>query len=442
MNAHLHRLQAFLAGAGELEVHAPAPTHRPDYFARFARMAGATVIAAHVAAAAAAELPTPAPSAVAAAAQLDRDDRADTEAAINSVKDISARYLAHGRSPLRPVIRMLGPDTDLDEGPAAYVVPGEVCRIDGVRTDYSRTAPRLAKMTGTPEMRALVLVHESMHCRIAPALMGALTKSPSPLVAEYAQIFNESAADAMAVLTVARKDGVPAALAALDQWHSARAAEASSPEADGHHDTRETLTRIRELLLSAPEKLNSDGAAFALSITEALAGAAKAFTASLSPENAARITAPEFRSHMAHFHDAVEAMARDYLEGPHDLGAPEISFHNLTLSAGVPAKPSAWQLFAKRLDSPTFTAKGLREQSEGIADQAFNGASAGVVDAPTIASASAPAPAQAAQPSAAPSAIVGLRSRLGAIYVNAVSAEPAQEPERDQLVEGGPRTGM
>lgn len=450
MSARLHRLQAFLAGAGDLEVVAPAPADRPDYFARFARMAGATVVAAHVAGAAAAEpaVLAPAPSAVAAAVQLDVPDRATTEASINSIKDISAKYLAHGRSPLRPLIKMLDANKDLDEGPAAYVVPGEVCRIDGVRTDYSRTDPRLAKMAGTPASRAQVIVHESMHCRIGPALMNALAQSQSPLVLDLARTFNESAADAMVVLTVARKDGVPAALAALDHWYSQRAAEAASPDADGHHDSRETLTRIRELLLTSPEKLNSDGAAFALSITEALAGSAKTFTAGLSKEHAAYVTTPEFRSEMAPFHQAVEAMARDYLEGPHELGAPEISFNNLTLSAGVPAKPSAWQLLAKRLDSPAFTAESLRKQSEAIANLAITGAAAGSGQARTVAVAPAPAPAAApaaptaAQPSGAPHAIVGLRSRLGAIYVTPVPADHGQHAEREHLMEDGPRPGM
>lgn len=446
MSAKLHRLQAFLNGASELEVVTPAPVHRPDYFARFARLVGATVVAAHAVGVAAAANPPPSPPpAAAAAAQLGVPDRVTTEASINSIKEISARYLAHGRSPLRPWIRMLDPGENLDAGPAAFVVPGEICLIDGVRTDYSQADPRIAQMTGTPEMRAQVLVHESMHCRIAPALMKALAQSQSPLVANYAQAFNESAADAMAILTVARKDGVPAALVALERWHSVRAAEAASPEADGHHDTRATLTRIRELLLTAPEKLNSDGAAFAHSITEALAGSAMTFTSSLSADDAARLRTPQFKAEMAHFHRAVEAMGRDYLEGPHELGAPEISFNNLTQPAGVSAKPSAWQLISKRLDAPPFSAESLRKQSEAITDTVISGAGTG----PGLAHAAAvpPAPAAAMTPAApqgqeALHAIVGLRSRLGAIYVNPVEDDHAQHAERDHVVDDGPRPGL
>lgn len=329
---------------------------------------------------------------------------------------------------------MLNPDQDLDEGPAAYVVPGEVCRIDGVRTDYSQTDPRLARMTETPEMRAQVLVHESMHCRIAPALMKALAHSQSPLVLDFARTFNEAAADAMAVLTVARKDGVPAALGALENWHSIRAAEAESPDADGHHDTRETLARIRNLLTTTPGKLDSDGAAFAFAITEALAGASKAFVTGLPAERKKDLATPEFSSSMQLFHQAVEQMARDYLDGPHELGAPEISLNNLTLSPGQSVKPSAWQLLAKHLEAPAFKPEDLRKHSEMHAASLMaptgGTRTASLVTAPGTLS------------PVAPQAIGRLRSRLGAIYVSPVPAGDVPPAESEYLVDEAARPAM
>lgn len=427
MSARLSRLQAFLAGAGELEVVAPAPAIRPDYFGRFAKLLGATVVVTHVAAAAAGPAPEPAPAAalVTAAASAARD-RDATRASILSVRKIAARYLSDGRSPLKPVITMMGPDEKLDVAPAAFVLPGDACDIDGVRTDYSKMEA-LAVIAGTPEQRAQVLVHESMHCRLGPALLRYVAHDPS--VTRFAATFSESAADAMAILTTARKDGVPAALVALDHWYKIREREATSPESDGLHDSRETLKRIRELLTTAPEKVDSDGAAFSLAITEGLAGASKTFAAALPSELKGYIASPEFKVQMTGFHQAVEEMAQGYLEGPYELGAPEITLNDQTLSPGAPPAPSTLQLLAKKLGAQPFTAASLRLQVEAITGSVIN-AAGGSSSQMLTATAPVPPAAPATRVGAA-GAIGRLKSHLNTIYIDPVPVVEPQVPDLD-----------
>ncbi|MFJ1470122.1 hypothetical protein [Massilia orientalis] len=430
MSAQLSRLQAFLAGAGELEVVAPAPAIRPDYFGRFAKLMGATVVVAHVASAAAAgPAPQPAPAAAAApatAAAPTARDRASTQASIISVKKIAARYLSDGHSPLKPVITMMNPEEEPDVGPTASALPGDKCVIEGVRTDYGKTK-HLATMAGTPEQRAQVLVHESMHCRLGPALLRYVAHNPS--AASFAVTFSESSADAMAILTTARKDGVPAALAALDHWYKIRETEAASPDSDGLHDSRETLNRIRELLTTAPERIDSDGVAFALAITEGLAGASKTYAAALPSERKDYIASTEFQAHMAGFHQAVEEMAHGYLEGPYQLGAPEITLNDQTLSSGAPPVPSAWQLLAMKLGGQPFTAADLRRQVEAITGSFIN-AAGGSTSQMLTATAPAPAAAPATLVGAA-GAIARLKSHLNSIYVDPVPVVETQVPDLD-----------
>jgi len=435
MSAQLSRLQAFLDGAGELEVVAPAPAIRPDYFGRFAKLMGATIVAAHVATAAAAGPapdPEPAAAAPAVAPVPAAHDRASTQATIMSVKKIAARYLSDGRSPLKPAITMLNPEENLDVGPTASALPGDKCVIDGVRSDYSRTD--LGTIAATPEQRAQVLVHESMHCRLGPALLRYVAANPS--AASFAVTFSESSADAMAILTTARKDGAPAALAALDHWYKVREAEAASPDSDGLHDSRETLKRIRELLTSAPERLNSDGAAFALAITEGLAGASKTYATALPSDRKDYIASPEFKSHMTGFHQAVEEMARGYLEGSYDLGAPEITLNDQTLSPGAPPTSSTWQLLGKKLGEQPFTAASLRQQAEAITGSIINaarGSTSQMLAAAETTSAAAPATRIGA------AAVIGrLRSHLNSIYVDPVPDGDAQGPDLDIRSTPGP----
>jgi len=426
MSGQLNRLQAFLADAGELEIVAPPASTRPDYFGRFARLLGATLVASHVHAAAApgpaaSVSPTTAPPAAAAVIR----DPDTTRAAIMSVKQLSARYLAHGRAPLQPQINMLNPDDDPEEGPVALIAPGEVCRVDGVRADYSKADPRLAFMADTEQMRAMLLVHESMHCRVGPALIKHIQQFHSPTVLQYVNIFNESSADAMAILTLARKDGVPVALHALDRVVAVRAAEAVSPDADGFHDTRETLKRVRNLLVNTPEKLNSDSSTFALAITETLAGASKTFKDALPPDRQGYLATPEFSADMAQFHKAVEKMADDYLHGVFHLGAPQVALNRMVAPPGGPSDSPEQLFLAKRAPAPAFTVTSLREQAEAITASVI--VAAGGLPKTTVA-ASAPAPAQHANSMLA---IGRLRSHLGAIYAAPLSEALAEHEHAD-----------
>ena len=428
MSARLSRLQAFLAGAGALEVVAPAPAIRPDYFGRFAKLMGATVVVAHVATAAAAGPapdPEPADAASAVTAVPAAHDRASTQATIMSIKKIAARYLSDGRSPLKPSITMLNPEENLDVGPTASALPGDKCVIDGVRADYSKTG--LAAIAPTPDQRAQVLVHESMHCRLGPALLRYVAANPS--AAGFAVTFSESSADAMAILTTARKDGAPAALAALDHWYKVREAEAASADSDELHDSRETLKRIRELLTAAPERVDSDGAAFALAITEGLAGTWKTYTAALPSYRNDYIGSPEFKSHMAGFHQAVEEMAHGYLEGPYELGAPEITLNDQTLSPGATPAPITWQLLEKKPGSQPFTAASLRLQVEAMTASVSKmaGSSTSQILA-AAATASGPPPAARVE---AAVAIGRLKSHLNAIYFDPVPVGEAHVADLD-----------
>ncbi|OEZ69264.1 hypothetical protein JAB5_27050 [Janthinobacterium sp. HH103] len=439
MNAQLNRLQAFLADAGELEIVAPPPAVRPDYFSRFAKILAPALLAGHlVAPQAGATSGTPE---IPAADVVATQSNTATRQALSEISQISARYLAHGRSPLQPRILMLNPSDSPDEGPMAIAVPGEICIVKGVRGDYSKTEPRLAAMADTAQMRAMVLVHESMHCRLGPALLRHVAATPFPMATSFTQIFSESSADAMAVLTLARRDGIPDALKVLDRMVEIRAEEAASADADGFHDTRETLARVRALLVNQPSKLASDADAFKLAITEAMGGSATTFKASLPADKKDYISTPEFRSDMTGFHKAVEEMGRDYLDGKHEMSSPEISLGNTVLQSGAAASSSVWQMLAKRVHpDPGFTAAGLRGQAEAITAEVI-AANAGVSAGVGVNSQSAVAIGSPAPQATLSQAVGRLRSRIGSVYEDTLRPE-IHVPGNDETPDEAPRPAM
>jgi len=431
MNTQLNRLQAFLADAGELEIVAPAAARRPDYFGRCARLLGGALLATQITAVAA---PAPAPAQadvpIAIAPTLAAVEDPATRAGIASVKAISSRYLSHGRSPLTLAVTMLDTAESPEEGPTATIAPNNVCLVEAVRADYSKSDPRLARMADTPAMRALVLVHESMHCRIGLALVRHAAERPAPLSMAFLGTFNESSADAFALLTLARRDGIPVALNALDRLAEIRAAEAASPEADGSHDSRETLRRIRALLVETPEKLASDGAILSLAVTEALHGTSVTFKNALPAQQQGYMATAEFSADMARFHATVEEIGKGYLEGKHDLGHPVIGLKNTLLNDQSGSVPGDGQFLAKRSAPPPFTAASLRSEAETITTSVI----AAAAGAKPIVAASAPAPAAQASGMLA---IGRLRSRLDSIYVGAAGEaehqhETAQFEESDR----------
>lgn len=435
MSEQLSRLQAFLADAGDLEVVAPPADVRPDYFARFARLAGAALVATQVAAVAApahAAAPTPPVSSTALSSEQSMAaEKTRIVAAMRSVQDLSARYLSAGRSPTSARIVMIDPEKLPDEGPLAFLEPGEVCRIEGIRTDYSRTDPRLAVMADTPGMRAFVLIHESMHCRLGPALMTHVAQSTAPMAYEFAVRFNESSADAYAVLTLARKDGIPAALAVLDRVTAVREAEMLLPESEGHHDSRDTLRRVRAVLERTPERLDSDDAAFSLAITEALAGASTALERAEPKEYRVYLQSADYAADMQRFHGTVEEMARGYLEGAHGLGAPKVILNNLVMAPAAPARMSPWGLLAKlRPTEHGFTAATLRKDVEEITRSLARDAAASATSKHAIADNDGPAPVHASlagSPELQVVSIGQLRSRLDGVYSGVLHSTGASE---------------
>lgn len=444
MSGQLSRLQAFLAGAGDLEVVAPPAQVRPDYFARFARLAGATIVAAQVAAVAApapahAAAPAPpAPPTVLPAEETMAAEKTRIAAAMRTVQDLSARYLSAGRSPTTSRIVMIDPEKLPDEGPLAFIEPGEVCRIEGIRIDYSRTDPRLARMADTPGMRAFVLIHESMHCRLGPALMNHVAQSTSPMGYEFAVRFNESSADAYAVLTLARKDGIPAALEVLDQVTKVREAEMALPDSEGHHDSRDTLQRVRSVLERTPERLDSDDAAFSLAITEALAGASTALERAQPEAYRAYLQSANYAADMHRFHGTVEEMARGYLEGAHGLGAPKVILNNLVMAPAAPTRMSPWGLLAKlRPAEHGFTAAALRKDVEEITRSLARDVAANATSKHAIADNDGPAPVHASlagSPELQAVPIGRLRSRLDGVYsgvLHSTGASKLTDPTAD-----------
>lgn len=435
MSGQISRLQAFLAGAGNLEVVAPPADVRPDYFARFARLAGATLVAAQVAAVAApahaVAPPPPAPPTVLTAEETMAAEKTRIAAAMRSVQDLSARYLSAGRSPTSSRIVMIDPEKLPDEGPLAFLEPDEMRRIEGIRTDYSRTNPRLATMADTPGMRAFVLIHESMHCRLGPALMNHVAQSTAPMAYEFAVRFNESSADAYAVLTLARKDGIPAALEVLDRVTKVREAEMALPESEGHHDSRDTLERVRAVLERTPERLDSDDAAFSLAITEALAGASTALERAQPKEYRAYLQSADYAADMQRFHGTVEEMARGYLEGAHGLGAPKVILNNLVMAPAAPARMSPWGLLAKlRPAEHGFTAATLRKDVEEITRSLGRDVAASAPSKRAIADNDDPTPVHASlsgSPQRHAVSIGRLRSRLDGVYSGVLHSTGASE---------------
>jgi len=92
------------------------------------------------------------------------------------------------------------------------------------------------------------------------------------------------------------------------------------------------LKSVRELLTKAPERLGPDGTAFDLTNSEGFVGASKILAVALPAERNDCIASPAFKSSMGDFRQAIEEMARGFLEGPYEMGTPQIPFNNQTLS--------------------------------------------------------------------------------------------------------------
>gem|GEM_PF-2608787 len=367
-------------------------------------------------------------------------------AAMRSVQDLSARYLSAGRSPTTSHIVMIDPEKLPEEGPLAFLEPGGVCRIEGIRTDYSSTDPRLATMADTPGMRAFVLIHESIHCRLGRALMNHVAQSTAPMAYEFAVRFNESSADAYAVLTLARKDGIPAALEVLDRVTKVREAEMALPESEGHHDSRDTLQRVRAVLERTPERLDSDDAAFSLAITEALAGASTALERAQPKEYRAYLQSADYAADMQRFHGTVEEMARGYLEGAHGLGAPKVILNNLVMAPAAPARMSPWGLLAKlRPAEHGFTAATLRKDVEEITRSLGRDVAASTTIRSAIADNVGAAPVHASLAGSPEQNVVsiGQRSRLDGVDAGVLHSTGASElADADATHEDHPRPGL
>lgn len=306
----LSRLRGFLDGAGDLEVVShPKSSTRPEHFVRLLRLFGPPVaLAAQLTTAtAAATEPIKGPSMTKVAELPGKLQPAEP------IRHLYDRYLNHGRSETRRELHVIEDSARPDDLPKAVVLKG-VCRIEGIRLDYSKTDDLILKLTLTPGQRAHVLIHEDFHCRVMPAILKSIHRLESDIHNDFVRRFNESGADVMAILILARRDGIDVAKDTLSRLIEIRKLEAASDTADGYHDSRASLAHLNVILDHNPEMFASDAQAFATAIAIAVREAGKSFE-STSLADARVAAGPDFEKEFSRLGDMIAQAANAYSTG-------------------------------------------------------------------------------------------------------------------------------
>lgn len=261
-----------------------------------------------------------------AVAFVDEPRRFEKEAATAiSVEETYRRYAGHGNTD-RPVqIYSYSDGPSEGKEPAAYWAPDGSCIVDGISTAYSKylAGTGYSGIHDDAQLNGFILAHEDMHCRVsatkAPDTLDMSKMEEIELAGKFDTLVNESVSDSMAALIIARRDGPDAALKVLDNVQPMR----NGAQGDVDHDTRATLDLLRRTITDEPHRYSTDERAFSSAIVIGVEGAAKGFSASLTPQERKYLASENFRlvldSQASRFAEAVTA----YRDGAHSAAAPK-----------------------------------------------------------------------------------------------------------------------
>lgn len=251
--------------------------------------------------------------------QADQDG-ADKEG-FASVAGIYQKYILHGRT------NEQNRSVQLDAlGRAVTEHSKNECNIKVIRADYS-------KGYDTPSMRAFALIHEDMRCRTQPyiafdSVLEAKNDAEATALSErYISLVTESAADAMGILMIARRDGVEEAQKVLRKVYSAR----SDVEYESRYpDTRETLKLVADELtwLAKPGNQTSDAQTFSRAIALGARGAAAAMAKKSAPEEFGLMDG-------ATFQQAIGALSKGMMAAVDAYHHGDKSMAEVTLKSGA-----------------------------------------------------------------------------------------------------------
>lgn len=255
------------------------------------------------------------------------------------------RYLVHGRTGVHRQILVRHRDDPAisDEGsggPVALHWPGR-CQMLNLRTHYGpllRTRPDLThlRLHQHPAAVRWGLIHEDMHCRTDPYLElvgqplierlradGASSEHLAfiRLVDRMKTLLAEAMSDAMAILMIARRDGVDTARDFMETLIEYRAdRRAIDPE----HDTSATLIEVGRILKNEPAALDSDARVFERAILAAQTTFFHTFVQQLDTDDDRTASGADFATQVARIPVMLDRARMAYREGD-TLGHPTLA---------------------------------------------------------------------------------------------------------------------
>ena len=308
---------------------------------------------------------------------VDQGSRFESElSAASELAAMSAmahRYLAHGRTGVRREILVRHRDDPavFDEGsggPVALHWPGQ-CQMLNLRTHYDallRARPDLTHLRLHRHPAAVVwgLIHEDMHCRTDPYLEfvgqrlieqlradGASSERLAlvRLIDRMKMLLSEAMSDAMAILMMARRDGVDAAqefLATLAEYRADRRA------VDPEHDTTATLIEVGRILGTEPAVLDADARVFERAILAAQTTFFHTFVQQLDTDDTRTVQRADFAAQLARIPIMLERARLAY--GSDDrLDHPILAERGAAASAAMTQDPRAALTQHQTVDAAT-----------------------------------------------------------------------------------------
>lgn len=239
---------------------------------------------------------------------------------LETMSTLVQRYLVHGHTGVHRQILVRHRDDPaiFDEsagGPVALHWPGR-CQVLNLRTHYGpllRTRPDLTHLRLHRHPAAVIwgLIHEDMHCRIDPYLEfagqplierlradGASSERLAfvRLVDRMKTLLGEAISDAMAILMMARRDGVDTAREFSETLADYRADRRA---VDPEHDTTATLIEVRRILETEPAVLDSDARVFERAILAAQTTFFHTFVQQLDMDDVRIVSSADFAAQVA-----------------------------------------------------------------------------------------------------------------------------------------------
>jgi hypothetical protein len=274
----------------------------------------------------------------------------DEYAAIKEITEFHSKYMSEGRSNIRPIYSVEAPNNVGGLPEAMQYFSGEsagACVITHISNDYSHfysNNEHKYDVLTDKTMRAYASIHENAHCNTMSNTHNLIPfDKMHPMVKDFLVVSREAMADAMAILTIARVDGLADAQHVLD----ARLAQSNEYRSDDpDHDVAQTLNIIQDVLDNHPEKYSTDTAAFKTATEAGIDGSLNTIAMRSSTQRKAKIMSflkDETAPIVAGYNAAVDAHSKgNYSQSTLQIDAKNINIsqNSALLPVDLSAKPT------------------------------------------------------------------------------------------------------